>query len=344
MRSLLVKSVLVPFVLLAPIAVAGVAWWSAHDAYDSGLPPETMRAELADMVMDRWSPEAAKRTGVSEGAWKAQMRSTFRDADISNLELAASAVDYDSMSRALLGGGLTPASGMTTKALGSPGSDLVFTPITPCRIVDTRNAGGMIAANTMRSFVAYTATDFVAQGGAAGDCGIPENVSAVSVKLTASRPAMNGYLTAFPSQVAQPFASSLNYLAGVDTSNEAHIALCRPGCATQFSIYTLRQTDVVVDVTGYFIEPQATALDCVVASATGNLDLLSGVQMRSVNCPANYTATGGGCGGPLGIGISNSQPLTSNGTPTGWSCDLVGSLLSIVSYQVNATCCRIPGR
>ena len=341
MRSLLVKSFLVPFVLLTPIAVAGVAWWSAHDAYDNGLPPESMRAELAEMVMDRWSPEAAQRNGVSAAEWKSQMGSTFRDADISNLELAASAIDYDGMNKALLGGGSAPVS---SKTFGSAGSDLVFTPITPCRIVDTRNAGGRLAANSVRSYVAHTDTDFLSQGGAGGDCGLPENVSAIAVKLTASRPTLNGYLTAFPSQVAQPFASSLNYLAGQDTSNEAHVMLCRPGCATEFSVYSLRETDVVIDVTGYFMEPLATALDCVVSSASGNLDLLSGLQTRSVSCPAGYTATGGGCGGPLGIGVSNSLPLNTGGTPNGWSCDLVGSLLSIVSYQVSATCCRIPGR
>mgnify|MGYP001390861574 CR=1 FL=1 len=344
MRSLLVKSVLVPFVLLAPIAVAGVAWWSAYDAYDSGLPPETMRAELTGMVMDRWSPEAAKRSGLSEDVWKDQMRSTFREADISNLELAASAIDYDGMNKALLGGGSAPVSTLGAKTFGSAGSDLVFTPITPCRIVDTRNAGGKIAANSVRSFVAHTYTDFMSQGGAGGDCGLPENVSALAVKLTASRPTLNGYLTVFPSQVAQPFASSLNYIAGIDTSNESHVMLCRPGCPTEFTVYSLRETDVVIDVTGYFMEPLATALDCVVSSASGNLDLLSGLQTRSVSCPVGYTATGGGCGGPLGIGISNSLPLNTGGTPNGWSCDLVGSLLSIVSYQVSATCCRIPGR
>jgi hypothetical protein len=81
-----------------------------------------------------------------------------------------------------------------------------------------------------------------------------------------------------------------------------------------------------------------------VAQQTGNLALLSGLQPKTVSCPAGYTATGGGCGGPLGIGVSNSQPLMAAGVPTGWSCDLVGSLLSVISYQINATCCRTPGR
>lgn len=343
MRAHLVKTVLIPLALVAPVTVAGVAWWSVQDTLDNGVPPESMRAELAGMIDARWSQEASARHGISPQAWRAGMASTYGAADIANLEHAASAADFRGMSQALLGGGhvRTP---MTTKALGSPGSDLVFTPLTPCRIVDTRNAGGRIAAGATRRYEAFTTTDFTAQGGANGDCGIPENASAITVKIAASRPAINGYLTIFPSDEPQPLASSLNYLAGVDSSNEAHLKLCRPGCATEFSVFTLWETDVIIDVTGYFIEPEATALDCVVASQSGNLDLLGGLQTRSVSCAAGYTATGGGCGGPLGIGISNSQPLVTTGRPTGWSCDLVGSLLSIVSYQVNATCCRIPGR
>lgn len=343
MRAMFLKSMLFTLVFAAPLAIAGVAWWSIRDSIDTGVPPESMRAELAGMVNARWSGEAATRYGISAAQWRSRMESTYAKADLANLEHAASAPDFDNMSRALLGAGHAPVA-VSAKALGSPGSDLVFTPITPCRIVDTRNAGGRIAADGTRSFVAYSATDFTAQGGDASNCGVPENASAISVKLAASRPSFNGYLTAYPSDVARPLASSLNYISGVDTSNESHLKLCRPGCPTQFSVYSFRETDLVVDVTGYFIEPEATALDCVVAQQTGNLDLLSGLQTRNVSCPAGYAAMGGGCGGPLGIGISNSQPLVNAGRPQGWSCDLVGSLLSVISYQVSATCCRTPGR
>ena len=343
MRAMFLKSMLFTLVFVAPVTVAGVAWWSIRDSIDTGVPPESMRAELAGMVDARWSDEAAKRYRISAPEWRARMQSTYATADLANLEHAASAPDFVNMSRALLGAGHAPVAA-SAKALGSPGSDLVFTPVTPCRIVDTRNAGGRITADGTRSFIAFTGTDFSAQGGAASNCGIPQNASALSVKLIASRPSFNGFLTAYPSDASRPLASSLNYISGVDTSNESHLKLCRPGCPTQFSVYSFRETDLVVDVTGYFIEPEATALDCVVAQQSGNLDLLSGLQTRSVSCAAGYVATGGGCGGPLGIGISNSQPLVNAGRPQGWSCDLVGSLLSVISYQVSATCCRMPGR
>jgi hypothetical protein len=338
MRSSFMKVMLVGMAIVVPTAAAGVLWWSGTS---TGLAPESMRGELADGIVDAWSSEASKRYGVAPGEWARSVQPTLAKADIANLERAASAPNFESMSLSLLGSTQSP---VTSMKLGTAGSDLVYTPLTPCRIVDTRVAGGPIASNSMRSFVAYTATDFTAQGGDATNCNLPENVSAITVKVAASSPLFNGYLTVFPSNEARPFASSLNYIANAVTSNESHFRVCRPSCPTQFSVYTFAQTDVVIDVNGYFMEPEATELDCTVAQQTGNLDLLGGLQTRSVSCPAGYTATGGGCGGPLGIGVSNSQPVVTAGSPSGWSCDLVGSLLSIISYQVSATCCRTPGR
>lgn len=347
MRSIFIRSTLAMFVVAAPMAVAGVAWWSTT-VTTSGLAPESMRKELAQGIVQQWADTAGQRYRLSAQDWAKRMAPTLRHADIANLERAASSIDFDQMNRELLGGAVptksvVPASLAKTSGVSS-GTDLVFTPVTACRIVDTRLVGGPIAADGTRDFAAFTATDFTSQGGAAGDCGIPENASAVIVKVTSVLPAGNGYLTAYPSGESRPLASSLNYTAHQVTSNEAVIRLCRPGCAAQFTLYSYAQGDVVVDVAGYYMEPVAKALDCTVAQQVGNLDLLSGLQTRSVSCPAGYTATGGGCGGPLGIGVSNSQPLVSAGQPTGWSCGLVGSLLSVISYQVSATCCRTPGR
>jgi len=343
MRSAILKFSVVSLIVAIPAAAAGV-WWNSNT---TGLAPESMRAELTEDILREWSPEAAKTYRVSSAEWASRMGPTLANADIANLERAASAADLQSMNLALLGNAralANPAPGASAAKIGTAGSDLVYTPLTPCRIVDTRIAGGPIGTNGSRSFVAFTATNFMSQGGDGTNCNLPANVSAVSVKITSSNSIADGYFTVYPSNESKPLASSLNYLANVDLSNESHFRLCRPGCTSQFTVYSLMQSDVVIDVNGYFAEPEATALDCTVAQQTGNLDLLSGLQTRSVSCPAGYTATGGGCGGPLGIGVSNSQPLVTSGQPSGWSCDMVGSLLSILSYQVNATCCRIPGR
>ena len=166
-------------------------------------------------------------------------------------------------------------------------------------------------------FAAFTTTDFTLRGGDGTNCDLPANVFALTVKITASNPVGNGYFTVYPSNESKPLAASLNYVVNLDTCNESHFRLCRPGCANQFTVHSLLQSDVVIDVNGYFAEPEATALDCAVALQGGNLDLLSGLQVRSASCPASCTDTGGGCGGPLGIGVSNSQAVIAGGQPSG---------------------------
>lgn len=328
--------------VILPVAAVGVGWIGSNT---TGVAPESMRDELAGGIIEQWGPHVESTYGVRASEWADRMAPSFDSVDISNLERAASAVTFQQMTSALLGGSRTPqAESVTPTALGDPGKDLVFTPITPCRIVDTRVVGGPIVGHQTRMFNGFTTTDFTGQGGDASNCGIPLNAAALSVKVVSELPSQRGYFTIYPSNEPRPLASSLNYEWNQTTSDEAHIKLCRPGCPTEFSVYSDATSSLIMDVTGYFMEPEATAVDCTVAQQSGNLDLLSGLQTRSVNCPAGYTATGGGCGGILGVAVSNSQPQVVGGQPNGWRCDLVGSLLSVLSYQVSATCCRVPGR
>lgn len=345
---------LIVFALVVPAAAATVGFFRS----ESGLAPESMRRELAGDIVRRWAADAQRLGGADAAQWEARMRPVLEKTDIANLERAASAATFEQMSAALVGrlpeprpGPATDARGkmqaqgdVGTEALGSIDRDLVYTPLSPCRLVDTRIVGGPIAAGGTRSYRAFTATDFASQGGASSNCNIPANVSALTVKIASVLPAASGFFTAYPFNEPLPLASSLNYVQGLILSNEAHIRLCRPACTNEFNVYSFAQSDVTIDVTGYYAEPTATALDCTVATQNGNLDLLGGLQTRSLDCPVGYTATGGGCGGVLGVAISNSEPKIAGGVPVGWQCDLVGSLLSGLSYRLNAVCCRVPGR
>jgi len=66
----------------------------------------------------------------------------------------------------------TGEDGLGLNSLGDSQADLVYTPVTPCRIIDTRYAGGPIPAGTTRSFL-VTGTNYSAQGGIATGCGVP---------------------------------------------------------------------------------------------------------------------------------------------------------------------------
>jgi len=149
--------------------------------------------------------------------------------------------------------------------LGDSSKDLVYTPIRPCRIFDTRVVGGPLAAGTARNFMVATGgANLTRQGGNAAGCGIPTGrATAVMINLTAEQASGPGNLRAWAvadPQTPQPFASALNYGAVIGVKglgNTSAVQLCDPALdncsAGDLRIQAnLNGTDVVGDAFGYF--------------------------------------------------------------------------------------------
>ncbi|HXK11355.1 MAG TPA: hypothetical protein VMT70_17050, partial [Vicinamibacteria bacterium] len=120
--------------------------------------------------------------------------------------------------------GQTPPRPVEPNNLGDTALDLVYTPVTPCRIIDTRLAGGPIPANTTRDF--KVTGDTTSQGGA--NCGIPSGVTAAMINFAAVSPAGAGNLRITPYGQAIPLAAIITYSAGVSISNGLAVAICDP--------------------------------------------------------------------------------------------------------------------
>ncbi len=147
-----------------------------------------------------------------------------------------------------------------TKALGDTADDLVYTPVTPCRIVDTRSAGGALGSFSSRDFKVWVSSGgFGAQGGASTNCGIPANPVAVVVNITAVTPAGAGNFIAYPTGTPS-FTSVLNYQTGENAlANGAIVPACIPNCTNQLTIATNGAgADVVIDIAGYFKPPSGS--------------------------------------------------------------------------------------
>src|SRR5215472_12159265 len=149
----------------------------------------------------------------------------------------------------------------------SHSADLVFNPVVPCRILDTRLAGGPLpGGGSQRNFIAAE-TNYSGQGGFAGDCGIPFGpATAVAVNLTVVNPAAGGAgdLRAFPFPAAAPLASVLNYTnVTVALGNAIVLSICNPAVSTCTFDFTIQadgiSTDLVADVMGYFSIPNCQA-------------------------------------------------------------------------------------
>jgi len=150
---------------------------------------------------------------------------------------------------------------------------LVYTPIAPCRIVDTRVTGTPFAAKETRTFDANGA---LVQGG--GNCLVYSSTipSALSMNVTVDAtslgsPSQYGYLnvTAMPG----PGSSWMNFFGGQTVAN-AGVATINDADGT-FAIKTQNPANVVVDVFGYFSPGPGGATGAIGATgatgATGNV-------------------------------------------------------------------------
>jgi hypothetical protein len=118
-----------------------------------------------------------------------------------------------------------------------------FVPVTPCRVVDTRNASGALGGPSIAS---GASRDFAIPN---GSCGIPANATAYSLNVTVVPQGPLGYLTVWPTGLPQPLASVLNS----DGRIKANAAIVPAGSNGAVSVFATNTTDVILDIDGYFV-------------------------------------------------------------------------------------------
>ncbi len=130
----------------------------------------------------------------------------------------------------------------------SPGPDGLFNPLVPARLLDTRSGiGAPVAKLSAGQTLDLQVT---------GRGGVPSGgVSSVVMNITATGPTATGFLTVFPTGVATPNASNLNFNAGESIPNRVMVGV---GTGGQVSIFNpAGTTDVVADVNGWFTDSTA---------------------------------------------------------------------------------------
>lgn len=305
------------------------------------------RRELTRQFVRKWGPYVQRTYGIPVAVWAARMAPNFAKVDGDNFRHSLNQQTFEGAVAQLNGrsgrflstntGRLSVAS--SAKALGSLTADLVYTPIAPCRIVDTRNmAAGAISANGTRSFLGINAVNFSAQGGSSTDCGTSGvNAAALALNVTAVLPSIAGYATVYPYGAAQPAASSLNYGAGAIVNNLVIAAIPNPLSTYDFTLYSYSQSHYVIDIVGYFAPPIATEFSCedtdnvIVSVAPG-----ASASATANACPVGYSTTTTNCDS-----ASTQMPLISVGAGV---CKAQNNSATPANLSVSRTCCRVPGR
>ena len=165
-------------------------------------------------------------------------------------------------------------------------------PVTPVRLVDTRANLGGYGRQGPKGVIEVQAVP-------------PGSPSvAVALNITAVSPGHDGFVTAWPCGTDMPFVANLNPQAGVTRPNFVNV---RVGTSGKVCLYTLQDTDLVVDKFGEY-QPGATARYGAL-SPTRLLDTRNGFSSRHPS-DLSYTL-------PVGNVVAAQLNVTATNPPTG---------------------------
>jgi Chaperone of endosialidase len=251
------RTILIAVVTLGLIADNALA---QHIAPSALLTIDQNRATVVERIVGEWGDRLASSNVGIASAQLRQILSGLRSDHLLAASLAGSVEGLrDVVSGALVRTDVAVSRSLVhTKSLGDTTDDLVYTPVVPCRIVDTRlGAGGVFLPQTQRDWLGYSPGGFASQGGSATNCGIPVRPVAVMMNTTLAN-TVGGpeFFTLWPFNQTRPTASTVNWWGPAQQPANAEIVpLCTGSCTADFSAYASGQTHAIIDVLGYFNRP-----------------------------------------------------------------------------------------
>ena len=215
---------------------------------------------VVDSSAPRWSPPRATVEPAFEALPDARRRSheelanalwTLRADRLFAVSLAA---ELDAVERVLADAAhdvhVEPTRSVQVKALGDANADFTYTPLNPCRILDTRAAGGggPLAANVARTFIGFAANSSI-QGGTASNCAIPSGVAALATTSTRSihQPRLHRGVAA---NATEPAVSTVNYQVGITAIATGALVPVDAATNNRFSAKSPAEVDFIADVVG----------------------------------------------------------------------------------------------
>lgn len=181
-------------------------------------------------------------------------------------------------------------------AVGDAESDLLYVPVAPCRVIDTRKdtrtPGGIMQIDQPRHFEVAGTANFEAQGGTAGGCGIPQGAAspqaaAVMINLIAIDPEGRGNMGAWEFNQPEPFASVINYQK-IDMNIANGLIIPIAGVSTlQYDLTVearISRVHLIADVIGYFTRFPVEQFQGGLKSTLVNNDITTLTSMADGAC------------------------------------------------------------
>lgn len=236
------------------------------------------RPSIIQAIVESWANEPSVVENVAH--WEKEITEALTKATNQQLFQIQNAQSYNEVVGILQGdqpalrsgqqllSGSSANNGITPVSVADAPADLVFTPVFPCRIFDTRQSEGGAgpygdgsttsnANNTRHYLVHGTGAQMGPQGGNTAGCPAPNGEpSAISANFTVVPIAAIGHITVYPYGGVLPNASLVNFYAGTNIAN-AGIVQTAYLQAFDLSVYHRNQANSLADVMGYFYPAKA---------------------------------------------------------------------------------------
>jgi hypothetical protein len=179
-------------------------------------------------------------------------------------------------------------------------SVLAFYPVAPCRLVDTRNTAGALGGPSLVGNVTRTFPIL------ASPCQIPATAKAYSLNFTSVPKGSLGFLSTWPAGQTIPLVSTLNATTGAVTANAAIVP---SGTNGDISVFVTNDSDVVIDINGYFAPPGTGGLSFFPLAPCRVVDTRNPAGAKPFNGALDVNVTSSGCGAP-----TSAQSFVLNAT------------------------------
>src|SRR5262249_2029699 len=181
------------------------------------------------------------------------------------------------------------------------GAGAPYNALEPTRILDTRQSGGPIGPDGVRS-VKVT-----------GVKNVPADAGALVMNVTVDQPTADGFVTIYPTGAQRPTASNLNFVAGQAIAN---LVTAKVGTGGQVDIYNFAgNTHVIFDVVGYFPNTSGATATELSADATSGGEFVPVAPARILDTRAGVGASQAplGAGGQLDLQVTGAGQVPSSG-------------------------------
>lgn len=210
-----------------------------------------------------------------------------------------------------------------------------FRPLTPARLLDTRTGVGGTAARLAGGQTIDV--QVVGRGG------VPASgVAAVILNATVTNPSQLSYLTVYPTGIARPVASNMNFNGG---QTLASLAVVGVGSGGRVSVFNAAgAADVILDVTGWVASDGTTTGTAGIFRPTASariLDTRSGIGSLGSGQSLSLKVAGQGGVPAAGVSAVVMNLTATNETSAGWLSAFPSGVStppsSNLNFEANAT-------